>query len=111
MPSPFVWILAVIIIIFTALMIIAYMTPGYGVSTSTSCTQDGNYATDQVKGSDCCSRNGATAAYAGSLLTCNPARSTSVTCPIAYTCAFGMHGCGTNSDGCLKCCPNSTSSS
>lgn len=79
MPSPFVWILAVIIIIFTVLMIIAYMTPWYGVSTSvsTSCTKDGNYATDQVKGSDCCSRNGVTAAYAGSLLTCNPARSTS----------------------------------
>ena len=77
MPSPFVWILAGIIIIFTILMIIAYLTPWYGVSTSTNCTKDGSYATDQVKGSDCCSRNGAIAAYAGSLLACNPARSTS----------------------------------
>ena len=79
MPSPFVWILAVILIIFTSLMIIAYLTPWYGVSTSvpTSCTKDGSYASDQVKGSDCCSRNGATAAYAGSLLACNTARSTS----------------------------------
>lgn len=34
MPSPFVWILAGIIIIFTILMIIAYLTPWYGVSTS-----------------------------------------------------------------------------
>ena len=34
MPSPFVWILAAILVIFTSLMIIAYMTPGYGVSTS-----------------------------------------------------------------------------
>jgi hypothetical protein len=88
MPSPFVWILAGIIIIFTILMIIAYMTPWYGVSTSTSCTPDGNYATDQIKGSDCCSQNGATAAYAGSLLVCNPARSTSVTPSTSYTNRF-----------------------